>query len=52
MTPEELKKFEDKKIEEMNILFKEFPDIKPVIIGAMFIMNKFNLEETRKALRK
>lgn len=55
MTPEEKKKFDEftqKKLEEMNILYKEFPDIKPVVIGAMFIMNKFNIEETRKALRK
>lgn len=55
MTPEEKKKlddFKDRKVEEMNVLFKEFPDIKPVVIGAMFIMNKFDIEETRKALRK
>lgn len=55
MTPEEKKKideFKQKKIDEMDILFKEFPGIKPVVIGAMFIMNKFDIEETRKALRK
>ena len=55
MTPEEKKKFDEfqkKKLDEMDILFKEFPDIKPVVIGAMFIMNRFNIEETRKALKK
>lgn len=55
MTSEEKKKFDEikkKKLDEMDILFEEFPEIDPLTIGAMFIMNKFDIEETRKALRK
>ena len=38
------------KSNEMDILIKEFPGVKEKVIGSIFILCKFCLDETRKVL--